>query len=42
MADERWTIGELLVELERFETEARRAGLRKASINTYVDRSASS
>jgi hypothetical protein len=37
MADERWTVGELLVELERFETEARRAGLREASIRTYVD-----
>lgn len=38
MADERWTVGELLVELERFEAEARRPGLHEASIRTYVDR----
>jgi hypothetical protein len=39
MADKRWTAGELLYELERFEADARRAGLRENSVRTYVDRS---
>jgi hypothetical protein len=34
-----WTIGELRDELVRFESEARRAGLKEASVKTYVDRS---
>jgi hypothetical protein len=39
MADPSWSISELLSELERFETEARRAGLRENTVRTYVDRS---
>jgi hypothetical protein len=35
-----WTIAELQAELARFEAEARRAGLKEASVKTYVDRSA--
>ncbi len=35
-----WTIEELRHELDRFEREARRAGLKETSIRTYVDRSA--
>lgn len=34
-----WSIAELLDELERFEQEARAAGLRDTSVRTYVDRS---
>lgn len=37
---EAWTIPELRDELHRFEAELRRAGLKDASITTYVDRSA--
>ncbi len=39
MAEHRWTAGELFAELERFQAEARRAGLRPNSVSTYVDRS---
>jgi hypothetical protein len=38
--DVAWTVGDLRRELERFEAEARRAGLKEASVRTYVDRSA--
>lgn len=38
--DTTWTIGELQQELERFEAEARRAGLKENTVRTYVDRSA--
>lgn len=34
-----WNIQELREELARFETELTRAGLRPASVRTYVDRS---
>ena len=37
MADDRWTVGELLAGVERFEAEARRAGLAENSVHTYVD-----
>ncbi len=40
MDDQRWTLAELHVELERFERELRGASLRESSIRTYVDRSA--
>jgi len=33
-----WTLADLYAEIERFEEELRRAGLREASIQTYVDR----
>jgi len=33
-----WTLGELRPELERFEGELRAAGLKRTTINTYVDR----
>ena len=40
MAEEpTWTIAELRIELVRFESAARRAGLKEASVRTYVDRS---
>lgn len=34
-----WSIGDLMDELERFEREAREAGLKENSVRTYVDRS---
>ena len=34
-----WTVSELMDELDSFEQEARAAGLRDASVRTYVDRS---
>ena len=34
-----WSVAELMDELERFEREARAAGLKEASVRTYVDRS---
>ena len=37
--DTSWSVAELLEELERFERDARAAGLRDASVRTYVDRS---
>jgi hypothetical protein len=37
--DATWTISELHDELERFERDARRAGLAESSVRTYVDRS---
>ena len=37
--DVMWTVGDLQRELERFEAEARRAGLKDNTIRTYVDRS---
>lgn len=37
--DTTWSIIELKDELERFEQEARAAGLRETSVRTYVDRS---
>ena len=39
MDDQRWTLSELHVELERYEHEVRGASLRESSIRTYVDRS---
>ncbi len=38
--DVAWTLGDLQRELERFEAEARRAGLTETSVRTYVDRTA--
>lgn len=40
MGDSRttWTVAELQDELRRFEAEGRRAGLKEASVQTYVDR----
>ncbi len=38
--DVAWTVADLQRELERFEAEARRAGLKETSVKTYVDRSA--
>jgi hypothetical protein len=35
-----WTVTDLRQELERFEAEARRAGLKETTVRTYVDRSA--
>lgn len=37
--DTTWTIADLMDELERFEGEARAAGLKENSVRTYVDRS---
>ena len=37
--DTTWRISELMDQLERFEQEARAAGLKEASVRTYVDRS---
>ena len=37
--DMTWSVADLMDELERFEREARAAGLREASVRTYVDRS---
>ena len=37
--DTSWSVIDLLDELERFEREARAAGLKEASVRTYVDRS---
>lgn len=37
--DTAWTVGDLHAELERFEAEARRAGLKENTVRTYVDRS---
>ncbi len=34
-----WTLAELREELQRFERAARAAGLKEASVRTYVDRS---
>ncbi len=34
-----WTLEDLKVDLERFEQEARAAGLAENSVRTYVDRS---
>lgn len=39
-SDATWTIGELQRELQRFEADARRAGLKENTVRTYVDRSA--
>jgi len=33
-----WTLSELRTELERFQRELRAAGLKRTTINTYVDR----
>lgn len=35
-----WTVAELDRELQRFEREARAAGLKETTVRTYVDRSA--
>ncbi|MFN8171132.1 MAG: hypothetical protein U0R65_04615 [Candidatus Nanopelagicales bacterium] len=35
----KWTIAELEAELDRFEAEARQAGLKENAVRTYVDRS---
>ena len=37
--DTTWSIVDLIDELERFEQEARAAGLKENSVRTYVDRS---
>lgn len=37
--DTTWSVPDLVNELERFEREARAAGLKEASVRTYVDRS---
>ena len=37
--DASWTVPELLDELDKFEREARAAGLKEASVRPYVDRS---
>ena len=37
--DTTWSVTELMDELERFEREARAAGLKETSVRTYVDRS---
>ena len=37
--DTTWSIADLMDELERFEREARAAGLKENSVRTYVDRS---
>jgi hypothetical protein len=34
-----WSLTDLMDELERFEREARAAGLKENSVRTYVDRS---
>jgi hypothetical protein len=34
-----WTVDDLERELERFEADARRAGLKETTVRTYVDRS---
>ncbi|MCU1621292.1 MAG: hypothetical protein JWL79_137 [Frankiales bacterium] len=34
-----WTVDDLQRELERFEADARRAGLKETTVRTYVDRS---
>jgi hypothetical protein len=39
MAGDSWTMAELHEALERFEAEARRAGLRENTVGTYVERS---
>ncbi len=39
VVDGNWTIDDLKEELERFEREARAAGLAENSVRTYVDRS---
>lgn len=39
MSQASWTLDELHRELARFEKEARQAGLRENSVNTYVQRS---
>lgn len=38
MPEAKWSISELREELQRFEAEARRAGLAENSIRTYTDR----
>lgn len=37
--DATWTLADLRRELERFEAEARRAGLKETTVRTYADRS---
>jgi len=37
--DATWSVADLMDELERFERAARAAGLKEASVRTYVDRS---
>lgn len=37
--DTTWSVTELMDQLERFEQQARAAGLKEASVRTYVDRS---
>jgi hypothetical protein len=37
--DPTWSVVDLMDELERFEREARAAGLKEASVTTYVGRS---
>jgi hypothetical protein len=37
--DATWSVVDLMGELERFEREARAAGLKETSVRTYVDRS---
>lgn len=37
--DATWTVADLRRELERFEAEARTAGLTETTVRTYVDRS---
>ena len=37
--DASWSVEDLMSELERFERAARAAGLKQASVRTYVDRS---
>ena len=39
MTKEAWTLAELRDELERFRMAAESAGLKPASVHTYVDRS---
>lgn len=39
MAEECWTLADLYEELKRFRMAAEAAGLKPASVETYVDRS---
>lgn len=39
LQDQRYSVAELVEELRRFEQELRAAGLKEASVSTYVDRS---
>lgn len=39
LMDTTWSLADLMDELERFEQEARAAGLQENTVRTYVDRS---